>query len=475
MNRRTAITSVPLAVAGLAASSKTSAAAGEPSRPLSLRYLDISVSMLERIRQTESDTLLETAHLVARAYRNGNTCWRMWGMGHNPDFDLPPDRHGDPGIFTSGLPGEKGREGDVLLLSELGQAIADPRERGVTVVGAPTCWAAESPNPELLSEETRKIRYRHFCELWIDTGLSTLDAVITLPGEPYPLGPVSGALGMLTYWMINADAVRILARDGVFVTVKGDGPAIAEMPPREKGYEYLYTGYASLNRPLGGDYYDEAVRQIRNIESELGAVNRIAEMAVDSVLSGGKVYNYSRYYPSLCSESHYRRGGLLLNRGLFTDEKGQPKVSTHAPDFTDPVFRGNGKDTVIMGFFRPDDPVDLSVLRECRKRDMKIAAIGPATRDGAVPGGETVPKLADAHLGLMCDTYGLFAIPGVDRRFCPTSGLLVNQMFYAVQMQIAERIIARTGNCPRIDVNASMKGMLERRERSLEIVRTRGY
>jgi hypothetical protein len=187
------------------------------------------------------------------------------------------------------------------------------------------------------------------------------------------------------------------------------------------------------------------------------------------------VYNYSRYVPSLCAEAIYRRGGLMLNRGLSADGDGQPKVATHQPDFTDPVFRGNAKDTVIMGFFRPDDPVDLKVLRECRKRGMKIAAIGPATRDGDIPDGDTVPKLADAHLGLMCDTYGLFAMKGVDRRVCPTSGLLVNQMFYSVELQIAELIIRRTGNTPRVDVNASMKGMLERRERSLQIVRARGY
>jgi uncharacterized phosphosugar-binding protein len=476
MNRRTAIASLPLAAAaGLSGQPDAHAAQGDSAKPLCLQYLDISTSMLERIRRTESDKLIETAYLAAQAVKNGRTCFRQWGMGHNTEFDLPPDRHGDPGIFVSDIPGDKGKEGDVFLLSELGAAIDDPRKQGVTVIGASGCWSGETPNPELLSEETRKIKYRQFCDLWIDTGLSTLDAVIGLPGEPYPLGPVSGALGLMTYWMINADAIRILAREGIPVKVRGDGPTVDQMPPREKGYEYLYSGYVNLKRPLGGDYFDEAMRQIRSIESELGALNRIAEMAVDSVLSGGKVYNYSRYVPSLCAEAIYRRGGLMLNRGLSAADDGSPKVATHQPDFTDPVFRGNAKDTVIMGFFRPDDPVDLRVLRECRKRGMKIAAIGPATRDGDIPDGDTVPKLADAHLGLMCDTYGLFAVKGVDRRVCPTSGLLVNQMFYAVELQIAEHIIRRTGNTPRIDVNASIKGMLERRERSLEIVKIRGY
>ncbi len=474
MKRRTALTSLPLAAAGLAGA-KSTAATGSESRPLCLRYLDTTAELLERIRDTQSDTLLEAAHLTAGAHRNGNTCWRQWGMGHSTEFDLPPDRHGDPGIFVPGVPGDRGKKGDILLLSELGTAIDDPRKQGVTVIGAPTCWAGETSNPEWLSEKTRDIKYRQFCDLWIETGLTTLDAVIELPGEPYPMGPVSGALGLATYWMMNADAVRILARGGSFVKVRGDGPTIAEMPPGEKGYEYLYSGYAPMNKPLGRVYCDEAIRQIRSIESEFGAVSRIAGMAVDSVLSGGRVYHYSRFRPSLCSEAVYRRGGLLLNRGLFADEKGEVQVAVHSPDFTDPVFHGNGKDTVIMGFFRPDDPVDIGVLKACRKRGMKVAAIGPATSGRKIPPGETVPGLADAHLGLMCDTYGLFAIEGVDKRVCPTSGLLVNQMFYAVEVRIAEFIIARTGNAPRIDTNASMKGMLDRRERSLEIVRTRGY
>ena len=53
-----------------------------------------------------------------------------------------------------------------------------------------------------------------------------------------------------------------------------------------------------------------------------------------------------------------------------------------------------------------------------------------------VPIGHTVPGGADIHLGNTCDTYGIFAIPGTKRKICPTFGLLINQMFYAVQMQI---------------------------------------
>ena len=61
-----------------------------------------------------------------------------------------------------------------------------------------------------------------------------------------------------------------------------------------------------------------------------------------------------------------------------------------------------------MGIYLPGDEVDLKMLDTYRKTGMKIAAIGPATRDGKLPEGKTVPHEADYHLGFMCDTYGIF-------------------------------------------------------------------
>ena len=129
-----------------------------------------------------------------------------------------------------------------------------------------------------------------------------------------------------------------------------------------------------------------------------------------------------------------------------------------------------------MGITQPDDPVDLTVLRSLRKTGVKkIATIGARTKNFRIPSGDTVSESADIHLGNMCDTYGLFAIPGLKRRVGPTSGLLINQMFYAVQMQIAEKIIERTGNTPRIDANVAMEGFWDKRGLDFQIIKTRGY
>ena len=473
MKRRDAAKIIPLATTGLLSLTKNAFPMKKDSKPLCLRYLELVREMLVKIRNTESDNLLEASYRIAKTYKNGGKCFNQWDMGHSIESDLFPNRHGDPGIFINSYDADKAKEGDTLLLSIIGSPIEDPHGKGVFVIGAPAPWGGETPKPELLREDNRNLKYRHFCDIWIDTGITTYGAIMWLPGETVPMGPVSGALGLMTFWMINADVIRILARDGTYVSVKGDEPELKEETLPPYSYTPQYSEYVSLDKPLGGEYFKEAMKQLKNIEAELGTINRIADMVVDTLLSGGSVFNYSRYPNSLCFESTNRRGGLLFNRGLCNDEKGLRAVQQHLR--TDYKPEVTNKDIVIMGVYQPDDPVDLESFHSLRKRGAKIVSIGTATRDGLVPSGETVPGLSEVHLGNMCNTYGLFAVPGIERKVCPTSGLLVNQMFYAVQMQIAEKIIERTGNTPRIDANAAMEGGVEKRRLDFEIIKTRGY
>lgn len=79
---------------------------------------------------------------------------------------------------------------------------------------------------------------------------------------------------------------------------------------------------------------------------------------------------------------------------------------------------------VIMGITRPDDPADMANLNSFRELGMKVASIGPTSSDARLPGGDTVPKMTDVHVGRVYDTNGLYAIPGFNRKVCPTSGIM---------------------------------------------------
>ncbi len=453
MKRREAMVSLSSIGAGAFALPDLSIAGRKANKPLSLQYVDRVSKMIERIGSTESDTMLEAAGHIARTYKNGGTCFCQWETGHSFDGDMFPNRQAEPAVFvmgyTMGNPGVEPKSGDLLLASVLRRPLEDPREKGIFVIGGPTPWCGDTENPELLTERNKNLVIKPYSDLWIETNIPTLGALMWLPGETAPLGPTSGALGMVTFWAMLADAVRLLARDNISVPVKGDEPQLDDRAP-----------YVSLNRPLGDDYLTESLRQIGQIRAEYGTIKSIAAAAADKILSGGKLWVYSRYHEALSAEASGKRGGLAL---------------INTTDAEDEEFDGGKNDFMIMGIYQPDDEIDMDMLKKFRKAGMPVAAIGPATRSGAVPKDSTVPKEADYHLGAMCDTYGLFAIPGVERKVCPTSGLLVNLLFWTTMIELAGEIMRRTGNTPGVLSTGAVIGGGDQRRRRTEMYRQRGY
>ena len=75
----------------------------------------------------------------------------------------------------------------------------------------------------------------------------------------------------------------------------------------------------------------------------------------------------------------------------------------------------------------------------------------------------------------MCDTYGLYAIPGFSRKVCPTSGPLINQIWWAACMEIAEQLIRRTGNPPGVFLSGALEGGRDHNNFIMAKYREKGY
>ncbi len=424
-----------------------------PEQPLAIGYLHKVRDMLTWIRETQSENLLEGAYALARTVKNGGTVWNCWDVGHALGADMFEGRNGEPAIFTTGYDPARSKTGDLLmvgLLQQSQEAYDDYVQKDLFVIGTPVPWGKDAKGQEMVSDMFPLYAHRPNADIWIESNITTLGAVMKLPGSPAPIGPVSGIIGMVTFWMMAADACRVLARDGMSVTVKGDEPAL----------DINKTKWENLNDPLMDVYFDICLKQIGMIESEFGNVQKIAGMAVDTVLGGGKVYCYSRYQEGLAVEASTRRGGLTLTKGIWD---GQER------------FRGTAKDLVIMGISKPDDEADLRNLDKFRQIGMKVVSIGPAVRESQVPGGRTVPKETDVHAGWMCDTYGLFAVPGLSQKICATSGPVMNQLFWAICLEIAEELISRTGNVPGVYLSGAIKGGIEHLQKVNSMYQARGY
>ena len=128
-----------------------------------------------------------------------------------------------------------------------------------------------------------------------------------------------------------------------------------------------------------------------------------------------------------------------------------------------------------MGLCKPDDEVDLKYLNQFKAAGAKVYSMGPATRNGIVPKGRTVPKSTILHVGRGCDTYGLYAIQGFDQKVCPTSGPVMNQVFWALQMEVAEEIIRRTGNTPIVRRSSAFTIGRDYNASNVQRLNARGY
>ncbi|MBT4483604.1 MAG: hypothetical protein HOC71_07995 [Candidatus Latescibacteria bacterium] len=469
MKRRDAVRLIPLSIASIAGMSQK-VFAGEKllkkpgarhSEPLAIQYTKKVRKRLAWIRENQTENLMEASYAIARTVQNGGQCYQSgWDAGHT-EADSWPGRNGEPEIFSTRLDIKKARKGDLILAASQMRYNEDIRKKQIFLVACPSPWSGDAKYSELLSDDVRELTLKEYADIWIENQATTLGGIMYVPGMPAPIGPVSGVAGKTTIWMMLADACRILARRGISLTIKGDEPKVTGDNVDWRSF----SGWESLNDPLMDNYFHEVIRQIDLIGAELGTIRKIAKMAVDSVLSGGKIYGYS-LHNSIAGEASTRRSGLSMTQGIYgstldTEEKRRN-------------FKGTSKDCVIMGITKPDDETDLMFLDLFKKRGMKTASFGPMTRSIKVPEGRTVPKETDLHAGRMCDTYGLFALPGLDQRICPTSGVLLDQLFWATMMEVVEQYIERTGgDVPGVFFSAALKGGREHMYRMLELYRER--
>jgi len=467
MKRRDVVKMVPLSIAGIAgfASRGLGGHIYNPTlkkvsnEPLAVQYSQRVRKRLTWIRQNQTENLMEAAYMIAKTVENGGQCYQTgWDAGHT-EADSWDGRNGEPEIFSKGFDIEKAKRGDLLLTSGQSRMAEDIKNKGVFLIGCPSSWSGDARYPELLSEDVRQLKLRPHADIFIENQATTLGGVVYAPGMPAPIGPVSGIVGKTTIWMMLADACRILARRGVNVAVKGDEPKLTGDAVDWQSF----SGWVDLKKPLMDDYFNEVISQLEMVFAEIGTLGKIASMAVDTVLDGGAIYGYSQNN-SVAGEASTRRSGLAMTQGIYG-----ALYDTNDKEQRDSI-PGTSKDLVIMGITKPDDERDLEFLDIFRKRKMKIASIGTMTRSVKVPEGRIVPGETDIHAGKMCDTYGLFAVPGFDQRICPTSGVMLDHLYWCTMMEFVDQYRERTGgDVPGVYFSAALKGGREHMYRMMEL------
>ena len=459
MKRRDTFRLIPLSFAGIGSLAGKTAALEtcackkhmDGAEPPSLAYSKKVIKMLKWVREHQSENILEGAYAIARTIKKRRHIWGCWDLGHTYEADIFPGRNGQPDILTAGYETDDVKDGDLVLANFPWPRgyIEDIANRDLFIIGGPCPWGGDVRGYEHIVPDIQKLKIRPFADIWIETNIDHIGAQVKFPGSPAPLGPESGPLNGTIFWMMIADACRVLALEGKSAKVKGDEPKLSgdNVP------------WVNLDAPLMDDYFDSVLRQMELVGAELGEIRKMADMAVETLLDGGNVYFYSRYHPSLAGEASGRRGGFLCAKAL-----------------SDGHITGTSKDCVIMGTYKPDDEADLKNLDEMKKLGMRIASIGPISRDHKIPDGRCVFKETEVHVGRMCDTYGLFAVPGFDQKICPTSGVLATTILWDMSVEIVKGIMRRTGgNVPAIFFNGALTWAAEHNAAMSVLTAERGY
>ena len=102
MKRRSIIKMIPLSIAGILGIPGITAP--KTSKPLGMEYLSRIRDLLDKIKTTQSEELLEASYRIASVIKNGSKCYAVWDIGHSTEYDIWPDRPGNTDILTFGIP-----------------------------------------------------------------------------------------------------------------------------------------------------------------------------------------------------------------------------------------------------------------------------------------------------------------------------------------------------------------------------------
>lgn len=145
-------------------------------------------------------------------------------------------------------------------------------------------------------------------------------------------------------------------------------------------------------------YIDKAAEHLASIISQLDSVKEIGELIAHSVLNGKKVYIMDRY-AIVDAELVERPSGLILFR-------------SYKDDGNDMV---NG-DIFILSALHPEDDEDIALLNKARSLGATVISISPK--------GPLSQSADHALINNGDGKNGVITIPGVDKPFCPVSGIV---------------------------------------------------
>ncbi len=364
--------------------------------------------IMERIRRNEMEHIGAISDRMAEALRRGGNVWMQAQAGLMGYIEAEEGHKGNPRILKSstvfnGGDYDKMKNGDVLLSNYVLEEIHAARDRGVYVVGVPTCYVDSEwtprgyiqPNPNgwLMGDVTNDI---------LQSYIPYQQGLVDCPEVPEMRICPSAANALNSiFWMFQAEVANKL-RDG-------------KAKPVDKSVIYLDTVL---------DRIQEAYS--RQKEYIFDHAPTVAKM-----IGRGGHYHVTSDHGSVANEATGTAMGPMMTN----------------------AFRGDMKkgDVHLLATIEPDSEKIVTEAKKAREMGMFVVSIAPAN-------SVMLRRYSDVFIdNLSPEGGGLFKIKGFTEKVAVAGSILNNWLMWIFTAQFIDEMVRR-GWVPWFYINGHVVG-----------------
>jgi hypothetical protein len=320
---------------------------------------------------------------------------------------------------------------DMIITNTINPGNIEAMKRGIRVIGVTVNYYPFSRTPPeegyQIEYEGKILRLEDTVNDMIDSQMPWYNGLVHAPQNPdFAIIPGGGLAQAAVYWMAAAELAGLKAS-------KSKNP--------ESG------GWARF-------YIQTCIDRAAMVGKDRPKYAAVGRKLADLVVNGARWWVFG------------------ANQALVSDASGV----ANGPMITRP-YRANAVksgDIVLIGAYTSNNPEEIAVARESRKKGAYVVAITPYSTDGD-SSGVRLYKEADAVFNSYSpESWGVVPITGLDRKVCPTTGVLGDLILWLTVAEWTD-VMARRGEFPYFLKGLFMKNGREYNDRIRPYFEARGW
>lgn len=413
------------------------------ANPYGVQYYEKITEIWNQISSTELPNIAQAADQATKSLKHNGKLYCQIVGGHMHLGEMRRDRAGNPDYLHNWSRNiepsrfDPAGKGDFVLFDYPTPFIKGAHDRGAFTVGIRVPYYPNGTTPKgvlAMNELATNPVYADVlppedcANLILTTHVPFTDGVLYIPEIPAVRACGSSPQGTFNlYWMLTAE---IAMRD------KGG----AAMGSTEKAQEYMH-----IVKERGA-----------KIRKNFDQIDAIAKAMVEYVSRGARYWNCPlagadenskiEAWSIMVEENTNRASGLAMSKLLSPAELDPSNtgalVSVPKTTFKlSPEKKQHAKagDFVFIASETSDLKENIAAAQAFKSAGLKVIYIGPKT-EGAT--GEDLPKIADWHIDTFSpEREGVLKVPGMDKKICPTTGVLYALAQYVLNAQFIGHMI----------------------------------